>query len=116
MFFPSVDFVACGVALAFLHVDAPAVRHEFADMAGDVLGGGIERKLVVEARMVEVVDHDALDFREIRHHAVVVQLPGTAMHGHNPVVAVEVAAFALVVEFEAVGRRYFETFGYVIHV
>ena len=42
--------------------------------------------------------HNALDFGEIDHHAVVIQFAGLAIDLYNPVVAMQVFTFALMRE------------------
>ena len=87
-----------------------------ADPAGDVFSRGVEGEEFVEISVVEIGRDAFLDVAEIGHHAVGVELTRTAVHSHNPVVAVETAAFAFVGKFETVAAGEFEAFGYVVHL
>lgn len=91
-----VSLVACHVALAFLHVHAVAVGNLLADPAGNVLGRGVEGEKFVEIAVVEIRGDVLLDVAEIGHHPVGVELARTAVDSHNPVVAVQAAAFAFI--------------------
>lgn len=91
-----VSLVACHVALAFLHVHAVAVGNLLADPAGNVLGRGVEGEKLVEIAVVEIRGDVLLDVAEIGHHPVGVELARTAVDSHNPVVAVQAAAFAFI--------------------
>lgn len=51
--------------------------------------------------MVELPHHCAFDISKIGHHAVAVELFGSAMHGDNPIMSMQLSAFALVVEAKA---------------
>ena len=57
--------------------------------------------------MVNLAVNQSLDFGEVAHHAVAVQLLGAAVDVDFPVVAVQVLALALIIEVELVAGRYF---------
>ena len=67
-----VDFVDGDISGGFLHADFVAVGYLSADPAGDVFGGGVDVDDVVEALVVESVDHLA-DVGEVYHHTVGVE-------------------------------------------
>ena len=93
----------CGVALGFLDGDLVAsLAHLVAYPAGDVLRCGVEIEDVVEIAVIQLVVDQFLDVGEIVDHAVLVQGLGPAVYGHDPVVAVQPLAFAVVVEREVV--------------
>ena len=54
--------------------------------------------------MVQAVGNLRFDVRKIGHHTVLIELSGTTMHGHYPIVAVEVGTLTLIVKFQAVCR------------
>ena len=66
--------------------------------------------------MVEALLDESLDMCEIGHHAGLVERGRGAMHGHYPVVAVEIGALACVGQIKAVRRRYLYAFRYIVHL
>ena len=104
----SVVFDVGSLVVARLpHIGAVAVRNGVDNPFGQVLRRRIEVQDLVEVRMVNLAVDQAFDFGEVAHHAVVVQLFGAAIHVDLPVVAMEILAFALIVEVELVARGYF---------
>ena len=79
------------------NISAVAIWNGVNNPFGQVLSSRIEVQHLVEVRVVYLTVDQTLDFREVAHHAVVVQLFGAAIHVDLPVVAMEVLAFALVV-------------------
>lgn len=110
-----IDLVACGVTLAFLNVDAVAVRGLFTDPSGYVLGRRVEGEEFVEISVVKIGGDAFLDVAEINHHTVGVKFLCPAVDGDNPVMAVQTGAFALVGQIEAVTACKFKTFADIIH-
>ena len=105
-----------GLVVARLpHIGTVAVGHRIDNPAGQVLGRRVEIEHLVQVAMIYLPVDQSFDFREVAHHAVAVQLFGTAIDVDLPVVAVEVLALALVIEVELVARGYFEGFADVIH-
>ena len=103
------------VPLAFLHRRLVTFRNLLRDPPRDILRRRVERQHVIEVAVVERVMDALLYAREVTDHPVGVEALGTAVDGHNPVVAVDIGAFALIRKLEAVGTRYFHPFGDVIH-
>ena len=97
------------------HVGTVAVGHRVHNPAGQVLGRRVEVQHLVQVAMVDLPVDQSLDFGEVAHHAVAVQFLGTAIDVDFPVVAVEVLAFALVIEVQLVAGGYFKGFADVIH-
>ena len=89
------------------YIGAVAVRNGVDNPLSQVLRRRIEVQDLVEVRMVNLAVDQAFDFGEVAYHAVVVQLFGAAIHVDLPVVAMEILAFALIVEVELVARGYF---------
>ena len=56
--------------------------------------------------MVDLPVNQSLDLSEVAHHAIAVKLFGTAIHIDLPVVAMQVLAFALVVEVKLMAGGY----------
>ena len=89
------------------HISAIAVRDSVDNPFGEVLGCWIEVQNLIKVGMIYLSVNQAFDFGEVTHHAVVIQFLSAAIHVHFPVVAVEVLAFALVVEVELMAGGYF---------
>lgn len=87
-----------------------------ANPSGDIFGRGVGRENVVEILVVEFFFDEVFYYREIDDHAVAVQLMSPAIYGNNPIVAVQILAFAFVGESQLVRGTYFEAFSDVIHV
>ena len=54
--------------------------------------------------MVDAVVNELLDEREVTHQAIAVELLSLAIDLDNPVVSMQVLAFALIVEIELMAR------------
>ena len=67
-----------------------------ADPPGDILCRGIDVQYFVDILVVKSLFYDFLDMREVRHHAVLVKLFCFAINHDDPVVAMQLFAFALV--------------------
>ena len=65
--------------------------------------------------MVKGVLHYFLNVREVRDHAILVQLFGLAINHNNPIVAVQIFTFALIRQHQIMRRGDFYSFFYVIH-
>ena len=89
------------------HISTVAVRDSVDNPLGQVLGRRIEVQHLVDVGMVDLAVNQALDLGEVAHHAVAVELFGTAIHIDLPVVAMQVLAFALIVEIKLVTCGYF---------
>ena len=62
------------------NIGAVAVRDGVDNPTSQILGSRIEIQHLVEVRVVYLAVDQTLDFREVAHHAVVVQLFGAAIH------------------------------------
>jgi hypothetical protein len=92
-----------GLVVARLpHIGAVAVRDSVDNPLGQVLGRRVEVQHLIDVGMVDLAVYQALDLGEIAHHAVAVKLLGSAIHIDLPVVAMQVLAFALIVEIKLV--------------
>ena len=97
-----------GLVVARLpHIGAVAVRDGVDNPFGQVLSRRIEVQHLVDVGMVDLAVNQALDLGEVAHHAVAVELLATAIHVDLPVVAMQVLAFALVVEVKLMAGGYF---------
>ena len=97
-----------GLVVARLpHIGTVAVRDGVDNPFGQVFGRRIEVQYLVEVGMVNPAVDQALDFGEVAHHAIVVELFGAAIHIDLPVMTVKVLALALIVEIELVAGGYF---------
>jgi hypothetical protein len=83
-----------------------AVRDGVDNPLGQVLGSRIEVKDLVDVGMVDLAVYQALDLGEVAHHAVAVELFATTIHVDLPVMAMQVLAFALIVEIKLVTCGY----------
>ena len=83
------------------------MRDAAAHPARDVFGRGVEREDIVQVLMVQLVGNQPLDMAEVRHHAILVEYFRPAINRDNPVVPVQVRAFAFVGKAQAVRGRYF---------
>ena len=101
-----------GLVVARLpHIGAVAVRDGVDNPLGQVLSRRVEVQHLIDVGMVDLgmVDlavYQALDLGEIAHHAVAVELLATAIHIDLPVVAMQVLAFALIVEIKLMAGGY----------
>jgi len=68
--------------------------HLVADPLCYILGGGIKGEKFIEIAMVKIAMYMFLDRGEVDNHAVGIQFTGLAMDGYNPVVTVQITAFA----------------------
>ena len=84
--------------------------------AGDVLCRGVAGKHFVQVPVVQLMLHLFFDVGEVGHHAVSVQFAGAAMNSDDPVVAVQVFAFAGIGESQAVGGGDLHAFDDCIHI
>ena len=89
------------------HISTVAVRDGVDNPLGQVLGRRVEVKYLIDVGMVNLSVNQALDFGEVAHHAIAVELLATAIHIDLPVVAVQVLAFALIVEIKLMACGYF---------
>ena len=89
------------------NISAVAVRDGIHNPFGQILGCRIEVQDFVDIGMVDLSVYQALDFGEVAHHAIAVELFGTAIHIDLPVVAMQVLAFALIVEIKLMACGYF---------
>ena len=89
------------------YIGAIAVRDSVDNPLGQVLGSRVEVKHLVDVGMVNLTMYQSLDLSKVAHHAVAVKLLSTAIHIDLPVVAVQVLAFALVVEVKLMAGGYF---------
>ena len=96
------------IALGLLKHDLVAAGHSVADPSGEILRRGIEVHDVVEMTVVQHSGHLFLYMCEIRHHPVAVELPCAAEHHDDRVVAVQAAAFALIIQGKAVRKSDFK--------
>ena len=83
---------------------------------GQVFGRRVEVQHLVDVGMIDLAMDKLFDQGEVAHHAIAVEMFGTAIHVDLPVVAMKVFALALIVEVELVASRYFKGFSYVIHI
>ena len=83
---------------------------------GKVLCRWVEVEHLVDVGMVDLAVDQFFDQGEVAHHAVAVELFGSAIHVDFPVMAMQVLAFAFIVEIELVASGDFEGFSYVIHI
>ena len=97
-----------GLVVARLpHISAVAVRYSVDNPFGYILGRRIEVEDIIDVGMVDLAMNQTLDFGKIAHHAIAVELFTTAIHVDLPVVAMQVLAFALIVEIKLVTGGYF---------
>ena len=89
------------------HIGTVAIWNGIHNPLGQVLGCRIEVKDLIDVSMVDLAMDQTLDFGEIANHAIAVELFGTAIHIDLPVVAMQVLAFALIVEIKLVTCGYF---------
>ena len=75
-----------------------------ADPTGDILRRRIDIQYFVDIFMVKRVFHYLFDVREVGDHAVLVEFCRLAIDDNNPVVTVQVLAFALVGQRQVVRR------------
>ena len=69
------------------HISTVAVRDGVDNPLGQVLGRRVEIQHLVDVSMINLAVNQALNLGEIAHHAVAVELFGTAIHIDLPVVA-----------------------------
>ena len=69
------------------HISTVAVRDGVDNPLGQVLGRRVEVQHLVDVSMINLAVNQALNLGEIAHHAVAVELFGTAIHIDLPVVA-----------------------------
>ena len=86
-----------------------------ADPPCEVLRRGVAIEDIVQTGVVELALYEVFDVTEVRDHSVAVQLLGTTADGNDPVMAVQIGAFALVVQLQAMSRRDGKCLFYVIH-
>lgn len=98
------------------HISAVAVRDGIHNPLGQVLGRRVEVQHFIDIGMIYLSVNQALNLSEVAHHAVAVKFLGTAIHIDLPVVAVQVLAFALIVEVKLMAGGDFEGFSDVIHI
>ena len=89
------------------YIGAVAVRDSIHNPLGQVLSRRIKVQDLIDIGMVNLTVNQTFDFGEIAHHAIAVELFGTAIHIDFPVVAMQVLAFALVVEVKLMAGGYF---------
>ena len=89
------------------HISAVAVRDSVDNPLGQILGCRIEIQDLIDVGMVNLTVNQALNLGEVAHHAIAVELFGTAIHIDLPVVAMQVLALALIVEIKLVTCGYF---------
>ena len=89
------------------HIGTVAVRDGIHNPLGQVLGRRVEVQHLVDIGVVDLAVNQALNLGEVAHHAIAVELFGTAIHIDLPVVAMQVLAFALIVEIKLVTCGYF---------
>ena len=89
------------------HIGAVAVRDSVDNPLGQVLGSRVEVQHLVDVGMVNLSVNQTFDFGKIAHHAIAVKFLGAAIHIDFPVVAVQVLAFALIVEVKLMAGGYF---------
>lgn len=92
------------VALRLLESHLVTLGYLVGDPSGQVLRRGVKVEHLVQVTVVQLVLDEFLDMAEIDDHAVIVQLFCLAIDDGNPVMAVQVAAFAFIVEFQLVGK------------
>ena len=108
--------VRCHVAFALLHIDTIALWQLVAHPLGDVLGCRVARKHFVEVDVVKLRCDAPGDFLIVNNHSVGVQLLGFAVNCDDPIVTMQLAAFAGIGQLEAMAGRDDQTFAYVIHL
>ena len=89
------------------HISAVTVRDSIHNPLGQVLSRRIKVQHLVDVGMVNLSVNQSLDLREIANHAIAVKLLGSAIHVNLPVVAMQVLAFALIVEVKLMACGYF---------
>ena len=89
------------------HISAVAVRDSIHNPLGQVLGRRVEIQDLIDVGVVDLAVNQTFDFGEIAHHAVAVKLFSAAIHIDLPVVAMQVLAFALIVEIKLMACGYF---------
>ena len=102
-----IIFDVGGLVVARLpHIGTVAVRDGVDNPLGQVLGRRVEVQHFVDVGMVDLAVYQALDLGEIAHHAIAIELFGTTKHIDLPVVAMQVLAFALIVEIKLMAGGY----------
>ena len=97
-----------GLVVARLpHISAVAVRDSVDNPFGYVLGRRVEVEDIIDVGMVDLAVNQAFDLGEIAHHAITIELFTPAIDVDFPIVAVQVLAFALVVEVKLMTGGYF---------
>ena len=97
-----------GLVVARLpHIGAVAVRNGIDNPFGQGLGRRVEVADIFDVGMVDLAMNQALDLGEVTHHTIAVELFTTAIDVDFPIVAVQVLAFALVVEIKLMAGGYF---------
>ena len=89
------------------HISAVAVRDGIHNPFGQVLSRRVEVQDLIDIGVVNLSVNQALDFGEVAHHAIAVELFSTAIDVNLPIVAVQVLALALIVEIELMAGGYF---------
>ena len=88
-------------------ISAVAVRYGVNNPFGYVLGRRVEVEDIIDIGMVDLAMNQTFNLGKIAHHAIAVELFTTAIDVDLPVVAVQVLAFALVVEVKLMTGGYF---------
>ena len=89
------------------HISAVTVRDSIHNPLGQVLSRRVEVQDLIDIGVVDLAVNQTFDFGEIAHHAIAVELLATAIHVNLPVVAMQVLAFALIVEVKLMACGYF---------
>ena len=110
-----VHLIDGGVAFGFLDGDLIAVLHVVANPAGDIFRRRVDVQHFVDVLVVKGIFDYFLDMREIRHHAVCIQFFRLAIDDDDPVMTMQVLAFALVTQHEIMRRGNLYSLFYVIH-
>jgi hypothetical protein len=66
--------------------------------------------------MVEFVGDTSFDVGKVYYHTITIQLFGFTIDGNDPVMSMQISAFAFIGQPQTVGCRYFQLFFYVIHI
>ena len=89
------------------HISAVTVRDSIHNPFGQILRRRIEVQDLIDIGVVDLAVNQTFDFGEIAHHAIAVKLFSAAIHIDLPVVAMQVLAFALIVEIKLMACGYF---------
>ena len=91
--FSLFTLIACYVALALLHDGLIALRNLIYTPTGNILGRRIERKHFVQVFVVHLTFNLSFYLGEVDYHAILVQFPGLAEQGDDPIVTMKILAF-----------------------